>query len=311
MAGAKGEFSFSGRGLFTGVACAARVRIGLRDEPGIWISRLGDQGSRVRADVSSATETPALPHVPPGFPVRNTTLVLKDGSPVATVEHLLSALAAAGIWDAHIEVDGPEIPILDGSSLPMALLIDQEVAQNPAWAENREVVKPITLHRAILLQDKHAQIEVVPRTEAGTVYSYTLDFTLQSQQARVLGHQHARWVREEGPGRDGSWERYVREVAPARTFSFEHEAVAAHGMGLFRGFTPRDLPVIAPDGSLIDNAWREPPAFEPARHKLLDLIGDLALVGRPIQGEIIARGSGHALNRQLCRDVLAQESRGA
>lgn len=320
MAGVQGEFTFDGVGLFTGVDCAVRVQCGVLAEPGIWVSRRDKLETRVRANISNVTESPALPNVPAGFPVRNTTLILKDGSPVATVEHLLSALAAAGIWNALIEVTGPEIPILDGSSLPIAELVSRmggvQGSQTRHWDQGG--VEPLRLHKPIVLQDKHAQIEVVPRNQPGTLYSYTLDFTLQGHiaQASELGHQHAQWVRDgqggqDQEGRGTSWEAYVRDVAPARTFSFEHEANAAHGMGLFRRFTPRDLPVIAPDGTLIENAWREPPAFEPARHKLLDLIGDLALMGRPIQADIFAKSSGHALNRQLCREILAQASRGA
>ena len=276
---------------------------------------MGQPETRVRADITSVTESPVLPNVLAGFPVRNTTLILKDGSPVATVEHLLSTLAAAGIWNALIEVTGPEIPILDGSSLSIAQLVDQLVDNLAAQTgeQARGAVEPMRLDKPILLQDKHAQIEAVPRTSPGTLFSYTLDFTLQNPQASVLGHQHAQWVRsghDDQGGEKASWEAYLRDVAPARTFSFEHEAIAAHNMGLFRKFSPRDLPVIAPDGSLIDNAWREPPAFEPARHKLLDLIGDLALVGGPIQADIFAKNSGHALNRQFCREILAQVSRG-
>ena len=101
---------------------------------------------------------------------------------------------------------------------------------------------------------------------------------------------------------DGLAESYYTEIAPARTFSLLSEVEALRALGLFEGFSPKELLVLGPSGP-IENEWRF--ENEPARHKLLDLIGDLALAGGPIRGRITAMRSGHALNHELAR-VLVQ-----
>jgi len=122
-------------------------------------------------------------------------------------------------------------------------------------------------------------------------YTYQLDYgpasPLPAQQASWRGDPHD----------------FEATIAPARTFSLQREAEMAQSLGLFRHLSPEDLVVVGDDGTPISNAWRF--EHEPARHKLLDLIGDLALLGRPLHTRVVATRSGHALTHEFCRRVLA------
>jgi len=231
-----------------------------------------------------------LPGVPPGFPIRNTTLRLSDASLIGTIEHLLSALAGLFVWNATIDVSGAEIPILDGSAYEWAMPIftstARDLIQNP--------IEPITLDREFTVQDSRgggAKITARPRKELGCRYTYNLDYGPNSR----LKRQQATW--------EGDEDEYLKEISPARTFSLEDEVIAAKQAGLFKAFKPGDLPVVKSDGSLVEDEWRF--ENEPARHKLLDLIGDLALLGAPLQADVLAERSGHALTHKLCMEILA------
>jgi UDP-3-O-acyl-N-acetylglucosamine deacetylase len=228
---------------------------------------------------------------PAALPIRNTSIGVAPWS-VGTVEHILSALAGLGISDAIIDIEGPEIPILDGSALPFveALLpcIEEE--------DTRPLV-PFRLRRAVEVSDGGGGlIRAEPRDE-GCSFTYELDYGPNSP----IPAQAATW--------QGDADDYARNVAPARTFSLMAEAQAARAAGLFQHFSPSDMVVVGDDGAPIDNAWRL--EHEPARHKLLDLIGDLSLLGVPpacLCADITARRSGHALTRELCRRMLAERA---
>jgi UDP-3-O-acyl-N-acetylglucosamine deacetylase len=142
--------------------------------------------------------------------------------------------------------------------------------------------------REVVVERGGARIVAGPRTGAGCLFRYELDYG----PAAPIAAQSASW----DSGTPDAAEVYEREVAPARTFCTEAEARAFRAAGLFGDRSPRDMLVIGEEGP-IDNAYRF--ENEPARHKLLDLIGDLALVGRPLHGEVVAMRSGHALNHEL------------
>lgn len=237
--------------------------------------------------------------------IRNTALqppatlagVVGTPPPIATVEHVLAALAGLGVWHATLELEGPEVPILDGSALPFARALAAALAVwgSPAARAQARGAAPIVLRTPVRVEDgRGGVIEAVPLAHAdeAPVYRYELDFGPSSP----LPAHAATWTLDANAPRT-----FLSHVAPARTFSFEHEAKAAQALGLFRAFGPKDLPVIAPDGSLRENAWRMP--HEPAHHKLLDLIGDLALLGAPLHAHVRAVRSGHALTHELCRRV--------
>jgi UDP-3-O-acyl-N-acetylglucosamine deacetylase len=268
----------SGLGLFTGIASTITFRHGQR----IHIERAG---TLTPATIDHLASDPTLPNVPRGFPVRNTTLRLADGHPAATIEHVMSALAGMGIWNATIALDGPELPIGDGSAIAFTpFLAAMELAN----------IEPIRLTEPIEVREGSSSIVATPRSGRGTRLVYQLDYGPNS----VIKAHEAAW--------EGDRDEYLVEIAPARTFSLAHEVEFARRAGLFASFSPRELLVVGADGKLIENEWRFPD--EPARHKLLDLIGDLALLGAPLEADVVATRSGHALTHRFCREVLATTS---
>lgn len=274
-----------GTGLFTGL----RVRLTLK--PGNhglrFIVERDSESGFASAHIDQLSDSPPIPNWPTGTKARNTTL--RDGDfAVTTTEHVLSALVGLGVTDADITLDGPEPPIMDGSALPFA-----KAVTDAGLVELDEEVEPVRVSRPIEVTDEAgASITAEPADRLGFIYH------LDHGPGAPIEPQVARW--------DGSPGSYLAEIAPARTFCLEAEARALRDAGLFGHVTPRDLLVIGPDGP-IDNAWRF--EAEPAAHKLLDLVGDLALVGRPMVARITARRSGHALNHALARAIVRQSSR--
>lgn len=229
---------------------------------------------------------------------RRTVLAQPGGDPrVETVEHLLSALIGLGVTDALVDVNGPEIPIGDGSALPFAEAV--RAASVVSAAETGSLpqdhaASPLVIAEQITVEAEGAHITALPpqseRESDSLILEYQLDYGphphLKPQRARLrLAH--------DVPPFD-----YLQSIAPARTFCLEHEAREMRELGLFEHLEPRDMLVIGDHGP-IDNTYRFPD--EPARHKLLDLLGDLALAARPIYGRITAVKSGHALNHRLAR----------
>ncbi len=235
----------------------------------------------IPALTANVTPKPTIPGIPPQFPIRNTTLATPTAQAL-TIEHAMSALAGLGITAAAIELTGGEVPILDGSAHAFAQALAPLRIPGPT-------PQPITLAAPIEVREGDAFIKASPRA-AGFSYTYELDYGPTSPIPR----QSATW--------SGDPHDYLANIAPARTFSLSHEAAVARAAGLFTSFTPADLLVIAPDGNPVDNAWRFD--TEPARHKLLDLIGDLALLSRPLHADITAHKAGHALTHKFCKAVL-------
>ena len=283
--------SINGRGLFTGEhtsviiapASAGGIRFQRRDLPG---------RPEVDALIANVAKDPAEAGLPAGFPARNTILVNRDepGCSVLTVEHVLSALWALGVTDAIVAVDGPEVPIMDGGASEFVANMLHVGLGNIGW------VDPIELTREIAVEDgKGGRIVGRPTSDPVPEFIYELDYGANAP----IPPQAASWSGDTGA--------YVSQVGPARTFCLQAEAEAMRRMGLFKDFTPEDMLVIDDKGSAIDNAFRY--HDEPARHKLLDLIGDLALAGVPIHGQITATRSGHALTHAFCRELLAVSER--
>lgn len=266
---------------FVPAACATGVRFVVN-------------GGFVPALVDRVTGDTSWSGLPAGFPVRNTTLCGTQSRVVATTEHVMSALAGLGLWHVDVHLEGVECPILDGSA---AGFVDA-LREVPAGAP----MPPLLLTRRVEVKDDRGASIVAEPLGDGELARYT--YELDYGAASPVRPQAASW--------DLSRSTYIHDVAPARTFSLLAEVEAARRAGLFAHLTPRDMLVVGDDGRPIDNAWRFPDAgcvsTEPARHKLLDLIGDLALLGRPLHARVVARRSGHALTHQFCRAVLASET---
>ena len=280
-----------GRGLFTNLPASVTLHPA---EPGsgLNVSRAGEDPILVHiSTLSDDVPHPAFQRLPP----RCTTLGLNSG-PLFTVEHALSALVGLGITDALLEVTGPELPILDGSAAPFVEAIRAAgLTELDASADPLVVTEELTI-----ADDRGGSVRVTPADD--TRYTYHLDYaTADASRPAPIPAATATW--------DATPDDYATNVAPARTYALQSEAEQMHALGLFQHLTPRDMLVIAPatkdtHGGPIDNAYRF--EGEPARHKLLDLIGDLALVGRPIQAHIAAHRSGHALHHQVARALVAR-----
>jgi UDP-3-O-[3-hydroxymyristoyl] N-acetylglucosamine deacetylase / 3-hydroxyacyl-[acyl-carrier-protein] dehydratase len=237
-----------------------------------------------RTDLERPVVIPALvSNVIPN--ARRTTLKAGDVT-IETVEHCMSALRGLGIDNALLRLSGPELPCGDGSALPFV-----EPLLAAGIAEQDAPRRVFRLAETVSVTEGDASIAALPADSPGGMrIMYDLDYGPNS--VRI---PHQAWSFD--PDRDD----YAREIAPARTYSLREEAEALWQAGLCRHLTPRDVLVIGDDGP-IQNQYRFPE--EPVRHKVLDAIGDLALVGTAIECQVVANRSGHGLNRQLGMKLL-------
>ncbi len=210
------------------------------------------------------------------------TTLSKDGVSIDTVEHLLSALVALGIDDVLVAVDGPEVPILDGSAAPFVILI-HEAGSKPQKVHRQylKILRPVEVVRgaksARLLPADHLEV------------TYTIGF-----DHPLLRHQQATYR--------VSADSYATEIAPARTFGFLREVETLRRNGLALGGSLENAVVIGESG-VLNNKLRFDDEF--VRHKILDAIGDLALVGHPVVGRLEAVKAGHALHAALAQKLVA------
>jgi len=265
----------SGVGLFTGQPVSLTIRPAPADS-GIVFRRIDLPGE------------PTIPaHVDHVVEAARRTALQRGDARVELVEHLLSALAGLGIDNVIVDIDAAELPAGDGSaSLFTDAILHATIAEQASPRRHLRVTEPITL------RDGDSAITALPAETDATEYLYVLDHGDHSaipRQVHTFTHDVA---------------SYASRIAPARTFSTESDARALWDAGHFRHLTTKDMLVIGKDGP-IDNVLRFDD--EPVRHKLLDLIGDLALTGMPIQGRVLAVRSGHALNHALARKLLEVE----
>jgi UDP-3-O-[3-hydroxymyristoyl] N-acetylglucosamine deacetylase len=212
------------------------------------------------------------------------TSLMKKGVLISTTEHLLSAFIGAGIDNAIVELDNLELPILDGSARPFL-----EAIHRVGFRKQRRVRTYWRIRKPVEVREGGKFIGVYP-ADCFSV-SYTINFPqpigIQSFEIDVLG------------------DNYMREIAPARTFGFLHEEQAMRNMGLIRGASEENVIVLTHD-----RVKNGPLRFsnEFVRHKILDLIGDLALLGRRILGRVVADRAGHAMHAALVSKLLKDHS---
>ncbi len=213
------------------------------------------------------------------------TSLMKNGVLLSTTEHLLAALYSCGIDNVYVEIDALELPILDGSALPFVRMLEQAgVRRLRKRRKYLKIIKPLEISEA------GRSIGIYPADEFRV--RCFIDFPHQ-----LIGKQETEIV----VGR----ESFCRELAPARTFTFTHEIEKLRAMGLIRGGSLENAIVLTPDG-LMQGELRFADEF--SRHKALDLIGDLALLGRPLKALVIAHKAGHALHTRLVTRLLAEPS---
>ena len=264
----------SGIGLHSGET--ARVRV-LPGNP-------GDGRYFVRVDLP---ETPVVPATLET--VRQTQLcteLVTENATVRTVEHLLAALAGTGIEDARVEIDGGEVPLLDGSAKDWVEVIQASIS---ATEETHPALgKPI--ESPLWLYDGDAFVAALPSPELR--FSYGIDF-----ESKAIGNQWYSW----SPDR----EDFATAIAPARTFGLAHQVEYLRGAGLIKGGSLENALVC--DG----DRWLNPPlrfANEPVRHKILDLVGDLSLLGSIPLAHFIAYKASHSLHTQFARQLQSHLS---
>ena len=214
------------------------------------------------------------------------TALSRDGVRIGTVEHVMAALAACGVDDALVEVDGPEVPILDGSAAPFVFLID--CAGTVATTASREVIEVL---ETIRVEDGDAWAELHPSLRPGLEAELEIDFG-----ATAVGRQSLSLV--------VTSDAFRTVLADARTFTLAEDVARLRAAGLARGGSLANAVVV--DGPLVLNpgGLRHPDEF--VRHKLLDVVGDLAMAGAPLQARFRGHRSGHALNNRLLRALFAE-----
>ena len=209
------------------------------------------------------------------------TSLMKKGVLISTTEHLLSAFIGTGIDNAIVELDNLELPILDGSARPFV-----EMIQRAGIRKQRRPRTYLRVRRELELREGNKFIAIYPADTYSV--SYTIDFP-----HRLIGRETLRVELSNG--------NFLREIASARTFGFLHEADAMRQQGLIRGASTENAIVLTKEG-LMNPPLRYPDEF--VRHKVLDLIGDLALVGKQILGNIVADRAGHAMHTALVSRLL-------
>ncbi|AZG13347.1 UDP-3-O-acyl-N-acetylglucosamine deacetylase [Cupriavidus pauculus] len=218
---------------------------------------------------------------------RLASVLQKNGARVSTVEHLMSACAGLGIDNLYVDVDAEEIPIMDGSAASFVFLLQSAgIEEQPAAKRFIRVKKAVEVREG----DKLARLE--------PFFGFKLAFTIDFRHPAVDKTGQTFSI-------DFADTSYVREIARARTFGFAHEVEALREMGLARGGSLDNAIVLDEHRMLNNEELRYGDEF--VRHKILDAIGDLYVVGHPLIGAYIANKSGHGLNNQLLRALLADQ----
>jgi UDP-3-O-[3-hydroxymyristoyl] N-acetylglucosamine deacetylase len=219
---------------------------------------------------------------------RMATTIGRDGIMVATIEHLMSALAGLGIDNCYVDVDAPEIPIMDGSAASFVFLIQSAgIVELNAAKKFVRVLKPVEIRE----DDKLARLE--------PYFGFRLQFSIEFNHPAIDATEQFVEV-------DFARDSYVKEVSRARTFGFVNEVEALRAAGLAMGGNFENAIVMDEYRVLNTDGLRAGDEF--AKHKILDAIGDLSALGRPLMASYVAHKSGHALNNRLLRALTADRT---
>ena len=210
------------------------------------------------------------------------TTLMRTGVMLSTVEHLLSALRGCGVDNAYVDVDNLEIPIMDGSAETFAEMI-----------ESAGVIEQSTARRALMVRERVTVESGNRRISLEPAETYEIDCLIDFQHP-LIGIQHRRLVLENGS--------FGRDIASARTFGFIEEVEALRRANLIRGGSLENAIVLTKTGMLNETGLRFSDEF--VRHKILDIIGDFALLGMTLQGRVKAERSGHLLHAALMSSLL-------
>ena len=273
----KNPATLSGIGLHTGKAVSMTINPA-GDNEGISFTRLdlpGKQAVKVNAANAVMDEK-----------VTRCTAVESQGVRIYTIEHLMAALNGLGIDNVAIELDAEELPGMDGSSLEFLKALEKAGIIEQQADKNIFVIQ-----EPIIVSNKTSTIVMVPHDQLNV--SYTLDYDHPVLRSQFFS-------------RSVDLSVFTKDLAPARTFCLDSEADQIKALGLAKGANYQNTLVMSSKGPL-ENTLRFPD--ECARHKVLDIIGDLFLLGYPVKGAIYATKSGHALNRALVKKIEAQRQK--
>lgn len=214
------------------------------------------------------------------------TSLMRQGVLISTTEHLLSALYSMGIDNAFIEIDNLEVPMLDGSGREFVRMIEEAGIRT-----YRRRKRFLHIKRPVTVEGGGKRISILPADRFLLTCDVFFDHPMVGWQQREM---------EVTP------KLYAAEIAPARTFGFEHELDQMRNMGLIRGASLDNAVCFTRGGVLNPEGLRF--TDEPCRHKALDLIGDLALIGRPLLGHVIAERAGHAMHVALVSKIMSDST---
>lgn len=265
--------SIEGIGLHTGVPVHLRL-VPAPTGTGIVFKRVDLEGFTIKATVKNVAR------------VSYATSLMRKGVLISTTEHLLSGLTASGVDNVFIEIDNLEVPIMDGSALPFMRLLEQAgLKQQRAWQAWAKILKPVEV------VEGQKRIAIYPAEDFSITYRIAFNHPLIGEQERSFSMNQL---------------GYERGIAPARTFGFFEEVEMLRQSGLVRGGSLENAIVLTRTGLMNPEGLRFPDEF--CRHKILDLIGDLVMFGRPLLGHVVADRAGHAMHIALVNRLLREKS---
>jgi len=256
----KSAFTLNGVGIHSGNPVQLTVKPAEANH-GIVFVRTDKQNLEIPAHISAIAQG------------ERATVLSQGGASIETPEHFLAACYALGVDTLRVEVGGPELPIMDGSALEFVREL-----HNAGIKQLDQESDPIIISKSIKVQEPGKKLHIMPHD------SFKVSYLLEYDHPVVQTQFYSIDVEKD----------FEKEIAPARTYGFEHEIQALYDKGLAKGGSLENALVIGEQGYL------NPPRFtdELVRHKILDIIGDFALLSRPLKAHIIGVGSGHAMNAE-------------
>jgi UDP-3-O-[3-hydroxymyristoyl] N-acetylglucosamine deacetylase len=213
------------------------------------------------------------------------TTIGLDGHSICTIEHLMAAFFGTGIDNALVQIDGEEVPIMDGSAAPFVLLL-----KNAGVAIQDCNKRFLLVKRPITVEDGNRSVHLYPSNELKITYRIDFDHPLMKDQAYEISFSES---------------TFVQQISKARTFGFLRDVEILKSNGLAKGGSLDNAIVVDEFGVLNEDGLRYKDEF--VRHKILDFIGDLAILGPTVIGHFVVERSGHSLNQKLLKEFMAQE----
>jgi len=262
--------AISGIGLHTGQRINMTLRPAVAGVGIIFHRKMDDHTVSIEATSANVVDT------------RMATVLGKGDVRISTVEHLLAALSAYGVDNLHIDIDGPEVPIMDGSAAPFASIIEEAGLHRHPQSR-----KFLAIRQPVSVIDGEKRVSIIPSR------FFRITFDIAFQHPCIALQQRSVKVTSAG---------FRRDLAPARTFGFLRDVEMLKAAGLARGGSLENAIVVDDERILNPEGLRFQDEF--VRHKILDAIGDLSLIGYPILGHVRAFKAGHDVNHQLVQKVL-------